>query len=375
MKKTVAQILPSLISGGVERETIEIAKGLVKNNYKSLVISSGGSLVCEVRENMAEHITMPVASKNPFIIWKNVYRLQQLIKDRDIKLLHARSRAPAWSTYYACSKADIPFVTTVHGTYSTSPALKKIYNQIMLKGDAVIAISHFIKNYILQNYKVDESKIVLIPRGVDTDYFNPEAIDKETLKRFKAKYKLEESRPVILLPGRFTSWKGHELLVQSINKIKNLDFACIMVGDDVKDKAYVKRVDNLINSYNLREKIKLFGSEHNMLYLYAISDIVVSSSTRPEAFGRVAVEAQAMKKIVIGSNIGGSTETIIDEKTGLLFDNQNIDDLADKISYSLKLLESRLHEEMGNNARENVVLNYHLKQMQDQTIEVYKTLL
>lgn len=372
---TIIQALPSLISGGVERGTIEIAKFLIKNNFNSIVLSSGGPMVRELQDNSSKHITLNVDSKNPICIYNNIARIAQIIKDNKIDIIHARSRAPAWSCYYAAKKTATKFITTVHGIYSTDNFIKRLYNSVMTKGDRVIAVSNFVKRYLLENYVVDESKIRVISRGVNHEYYDPENINSIKIEKFRKKYNVPDNVPLILLPARFTNWKGQKLLIQAINKIRNLNFYCIMVGDLAKHPEYVSKIKDMICNMKLQNKIQIFGAENDMYNLYAIADIVLSTSIEPEAFGRIIIEAQSMQKLVIASNIGGASETIHDQLTGLHFIPSDSEDLAQKIKYGLSILGSQQYLNLCQTARKSAIANYSLHAMQIQTLEVYKELI
>jgi len=372
---TIMQVLPSLISGGVEKGTIEIARSLVENGYKSIVLSNGGPLVSDVESSSSLHIKLDVQNKNPFNLWKNIRNIAQILKERQVDIIHARSRAPAWSCYYASRKSDARFITTAHGIYTISNYLKRYYNSVMTKGDRVIAVSHFVKKYLLENYSIDESKIRVIPRGVDHEYYDSGNIPEAKLIKFRQKYNIPSGVPVILLPGRFTNWKGHKLLIEAINKIRHLDFYCMMVGDLAKHPEYVSQVKGMISSMKLQGKIQLFGSENNMFNLYGVADIVLSTSIEPEAFGRIIIEAQSMQKIVVASDIGGASETIENEKTGLHFKSANADDLADKIRYALEIINTPVALSLCEAARQSVISQYSLRAMQQKTLDVYRELL
>lgn len=369
---TILQVLPSMISGGVERGVVDIAKFLASQRHRPLVLSSGGPMVSQLEEGGVEHITLNVASKNPFVMWKNIAAISNIIRTFKVDIVHARSRAPAWSCYYACLKTKAKFVTTVHGVYGIN-FLKKFYNSVMTKGDEVIAVSNWVKNYLVRNYNIREDKITVIHRGADTNYFNPGKIKKNKLSSIRADYEVPEGVPVILLPGRITKWKGHKLLLEALTKLKDLSFYCLIVGDKNKRPEYVSNIQRDIDILKL--PVKIFDTERDMLHLYALGDIIISPSIRPEAFGRVITEAQSMGKLVIASNIGGAAETICDELNGFHFTSGNAGDLADKIRYALSILGTKKHAELITEARNSVAGNYSLQKMQEKTLEVYQRLL
>jgi len=374
-KKNILQIVPTLNCGGVERGTIDVASALHQAGQTPYVLSSGGSLCGRIKEIPGKLIKHNVSSKNPIRILSNILYIEKLIKKEKINIVHARSRAPAWSAYYACKRTNTPFITTFHGVYSLKNSLKKYYNSVMTKGQIVIAVSNFVKEHILENYEIDESKIRVIYRGVDLDYFNPE-LGSETLKnKFSEKYNIPPSVPVIIMPSRLTSWKGQNVLIDALATIKDVDFYCLFVGDLASHPDYVERLKNLIIKYKLQSKVQIFGQETNMLGLYNRADIVVSASIEPEAFGRSNVEAQAMSRIVIATNIGGSAETIEDKVTGFHVKPNDHIDMAQKIKYALSIIGTKEAKKMTKLARESVKDRFSLKEMQQRTLSVYDEIL
>jgi glycosyltransferase involved in cell wall biosynthesis len=373
-KKNILQVIPSLVSGGVERGTIEIAKKLKSSGYNSVVVSAGGPLVQKLIEEGIPHIKLDVATKNPFKIWSNTKLISQIVKDHEIDIIHARSRAPAWSCYMSAQANGTKFITTFHGIYNINNFFKRYYNSIMTEGERIIAVSNFVKRHILENYHTNEEKIRVIHRGVDHRYFDPARLQDEILAKMRDKYHIPAGVPVVLLPSRFTNWKGQTVLVEALKKIKHLDFFCIMVGDNAKHPAYVHRLrDNIINS-RLQSKVQIFGNESDMLSLYGIADIVLSTSIEPEAFGRTITEGQAMQKLVIATNIGGAAETIEDEKTGFHISPNDADELAEKISYCLSILGSDKADEITKAARDSSITKFSLDLMFTKTLAVYNEL-
>lgn len=373
-KPVILQILPELKSGGVERGTVEISKALVKNGYESIVASAGGNLVQQIVTNKATHIKLPLDTKNPLKIFLNIRRLVKVIKEHNVDIVHARSRAPAWSAYFAARKTGVHFITTFHGVYSTRGPFKKYYNSIMTRGEVVIAASDFIKQHIIDNYPIDKKKIKLISRGVDLSQFDIDKIPERRIIQMAEKLRIEHDRPVILLPGRLTSWKGHEYLLNTLEKIPNERFLCLFAGNDNKHKKYRKRLENKIKSLNLSGSVRIISNVMDMPALYCLSDVVVSASTRPESFGRVAVEAQAMGRLVVATNHGGSCETIVSDKTGWLVEPGNVDDMAKTIEKALKMTQ-RARKLMTNRAKKHIIKNFSLDAMTSETLEVYKKLL
>ncbi|WP_250310832.1 glycosyltransferase family 4 protein [Rickettsia endosymbiont of Oedothorax gibbosus] len=375
-KPTILQVVPALFSGGVERGTIEVAKMLKKVDYNVIVVSSGGSLVEELIAADIPHISMNSATKNPFSIWRHARILSEIIKEYDVDIVHARSRAPAWSCYMAAKATNTKFLTTFHGIYNISNLFKHFYNSVMIKGEKVIAVSNFVKQHIVTNYKILEEQIVVIRRGVDYRYFDPQNVTEEKLVKYKKKYGLSNNTPpIILLPSRITSWKGHLALVEALGKLKHLDFYCLMVGDLSKHPNFTNRIKSLINLLKLQSKVQIFGNEIDMLGLYGISDIVLSTSIEPEAFGRTITEGQSMEKLVIATNIGGAIETISDTKTGFHVKPNDPSDLAEKIEHCLSILKTNEGKKIQQAARKAVIDNFSLDLMLSKTLDLYKEML
>jgi len=373
-KYSVLQVLPHLNSGGLVSGAIEISLSLINNNFNSYVLTKGGRREREIVRAGGILFKMNVASKNPMVMFKNIYKIIKIIKDYKIDIIHTRSRAPAWSAYFAAKKMNIPFITTFHGTYGINNRIKKIYNSIMVRGDKVIAISAFIKNHIISNYNVDEDRVETIPRGIDISVFNSENVSNERLIYFTNKFNIMDNSYVILLPGRITRWKGHILLIKAIAELKRKDLLCIFVGDSQGRTKYVAELHNLINKYELSDKFRIVENQIDMSAIYKLSDIVISASTDPEAFGRVIAEAQAMGRLTIAADHGGASEIIVDGVTGWLFEANNSSALAKKIDYALNIsLEDR--NIMAINSVERIKKNFNNKFMSLRTIKVYKDIL
>lgn len=384
-QKTVLQIIPSLHSGGVERGVIDIAGELKKQDFIPLVASNGGKMVKDLENNDIKHIKLNLQSKNPLRIFLNIKKLKKIIKKHQIDIVHTRSRAPMISAYFACKdNPNVKMVTTIHGPYSTKlgnktlSKLKTLYNSFMFKSDAIITVSNFIKEYSINNYQhlFDqklEDKITTIPRGVDVKTFDPDIIPLPKTFDLAKKWGIEIGTKVILFPARITSWKGHELLIEALKNLKNDDYVCIFVGSSHGHGSFEEKIQKKIFDSNLDSKIKFLGNQKDMHIVYSLADIVISASTKPEAFGRVAIEGQAMKKITIATNIGGSLETIIDGKTGFLVRNKDPLDMASKIDNALRISQKEA-KKIGENARQNILDNFTNKKMFDSTIQIYKNL-
>lgn len=379
-KPVVMQILPSLESGGVERGTIDIAKALKKADFEPIVISKGGVLVYQLKEAGITHIALPVHSKNPLTIFLNIKRLTKIIHEYKVDIVHVRSRAPMWSAYYVCKKTNTKLVSTVHGTYSLNLfrwkifPLKRFYNSIMLKADRIIVVSAFIKDYLAQNYLGNfAEKITVIQRGADLNYFNAEKVSVNRVIDQSKKWQLPEDKKIILMPARFTAWKGHEFLIEALTKVKN-DFFCAMVGSDHGHRKFRKKLEQKIIKENLAGKVKIFGMCKDMPAAYALSHFVVCPSVKPEAFGRISIEAQASSKIIIATKIGGSLDTVIDEKTGFLVEVGDAEKFAALIDKVLEMPKTEA-DKIGAAARKNVEHNFSNDKMCKDTLSLYKNIL
>ena len=374
-KPVVLQVLPELEHGGVETGTVEIASALAEHGITNFVASAGGRMVHDLEKIKVPHFTLPLKTKNPLKLYLNSLKLEKIIKENVINIVHARSRAPAWSAYWAAKRAGVRFLTTFHGTYGLGPkGIKKFYNRVMTYGDLVIAISNHIKKHMMDNYHVDEKKIRLIHRCVDIAKFSPEAVSKERIISTIRDNNLPEDLPIITLVGRLTHWKGQHLLLEALAKMKNRDFYCLIVGSDQGRVKYTNELKELVKKYDLEGKVKFIGQSFDIPALLMVSDIVLSTSIEPEAFGRAAIEGQTMGKIVIASNIGGSLENTIDNVSGILFESNNADALAAALDRALAMPEEEKRK-MSAAAIKNVKDNFTKQIMCDKTIAVYNELM
>ncbi|MCQ2966659.1 MAG: glycosyltransferase family 4 protein [Alphaproteobacteria bacterium] len=374
-KPVILQILPRLDQGGVERGTIEIANALKKKGWNSIVVSGGGRLVHELERCNTKHITLPVFSKNYFKMRKNAKELVKIIKENHVDIIHARSRAPAWSAKWAAEETGIPLLTTFHGAYNIGPIkLKKKYNAVMTSGKKIIAVSNFIREHILENYKVDPEKIEVIHRGVDIDKFDISKVSPERLINLSKKWSIPEDLPIIMLPGRLTRWKGQLVLLKAMSLMQHKDYRCLFVGSDQGRKAYRREMLRKIKKYKLESMVHIIDHCSEMDVAYMLTDIVVSASTDPEAFGRIVPEAQAMGKIVVASNHGGATETISDGETGFLVPVGDPAALAETLDKILDMSNTD-KKIMSDKAIESVRSDFSTKKMCDKTLKVYQELL
>lgn len=374
-KIVVLQVLPELGQGGVELGTIEIASELQKRGIENYVASEGGRMEYNLERLKVKHFTLPLKTKNIFKMYLNSLRLAKIIKKYGITIVHARSRAPAWSAYWAAKRCGVHFVTTFHGTYGLGPwGIKKFYNKIMTYGERVIAISNHIKQHILKNYKTDENKIRLIHRCVNMENFNVETTSAERMIKYLEDNNIPEDKPIVTLIGRLTNWKGQKLLIEALHLIDDEDFFCVMIGDDQGRKKYSAELRKMIAKYNMTERFLFIRNVKDIPAAMMVSDVVLSTSIEPEAFGRIAIEGQAMGRVVVASNIGGSVETVIDGVTGRLYESTSPKALAEAIKWALHL-STEEREKIGTAGIKNVKEHFTKQIMCDKTIEVYKELI
>lgn len=368
----ILQVLPELETGGVETGTIEIACELQKRGIKNFVASQGGRMVHELEKAGIPHLTLPLKSKNIFTMRHNAEKLAQYVKENGINIVHARSRAPAWSAYWAAKAANVHYMTTFHGTYGLGPCgIKKLYNRVMTYGEKIIAISNHIKNHILQNYKADEKNIRLIHRCADIEKFAPAAVTPERMINKIKEYHIAEDKPVLLLPGRITHWKGQHLLLEALHLMKNKDYYCIITGDAQGRDKYLNSLKELARKYKLENRVGFFGRYSDVPALMMVSDVILSTAIEPEAFGRISVEGQAMGKIVVASDIGGSLDTIQDGITGKFFKSGDSQSLADALDWALTLNDKE-KQKISAAAIKNVREHFTKQIMCDKTIDVYR---
>lgn len=374
-KIVVLQVLPELGQGGVELGTIEIASELQKRGIENYVASEGGRMEYNLERIKVKHFTLPLKTKNIFKMYLNSLRLARIIKKYGVTIVHARSRAPAWSAYWAAKRCGVHFVTTFHGTYGLGPwGIKKFYNKIMTYGERVIAISNHIKQHILKNYKTDESKIRLIHRCVNMENFNVETTSAERMIKYLEDNNIPEDKPIVTLIGRLTNWKGQKLLIEALHLIDNEDFFCVIIGDDQGRKKYSSELRKMIANYNMTDRFLFIRNVKDIPAAMMVSDVVLSTSIEPEAFGRIAIEGQAMGRVVVASNIGGSVETVIDGVTGRLYESTSVQALAEAIDWALHLSTDE-REKIGAAGIKNVKEHFTKQIMCDKTIEVYKELI
>ena len=370
---SLLQVLPHLNSGGLVSGAIEISNFLKQTGGNSIIVSSGGYRENEALRNNAILINLPLETKNPFLIYKNKAKIIEIIRKYNINIVHARSRAPAWSSYWAAKFTNTPFITTFHGTYGTENIIKKKYNSVMLKGDYVIAISKFIKSHIEKEYN-KSANVFVVPRGIDEKIFSPKKVSSERIISAAKKIKTDDFRKTILMPARLTAWKGHEIAIRSLALIKGHNLKLVIIGDLQKRFKYKKRLENLIFKLGLNDKVLFLQQTRDLPAFMMLADLVISCSKKPEAFGRTILEAQAMGRPVIAFNHGGSVELIKENKNGILSPAFNIRKFAENISRSLSLSLTE-RKKISEESIRRVNKKYLTSMMCKKTIKLYKNLI
>jgi glycosyltransferase involved in cell wall biosynthesis len=367
------QVLPHLNSGGMVSGAVEISNFLKNKGGKSIIVSSGGYREQELLKNDASIIHLPVETKNPFLIYLNKNRLKKIILKYNVNLVHARSRAPAWSAYLAAKETNTSFITTFHGTYGTESLIKKKYNSVMLKGDYTIAISKFIKKHIEKEYK-KSNNIFVIARGINEKVFSPKSVTTARIISAAKKIKTDEFKKTILMPGRLTSWKGHEIAIRALSLIEDNNIKLVILGDLQKRFKYKRNLEKLTLELGLNDKVLFLEQTRDLPAYLMLADLVISCSTKPEAFGRTILEAQAMGRPVLAFNHGGSVELIKENKNGILSPVSDIEEFAKNINKSLTLsLKER--EKISNESIKMVNQKYLTSNMCKKTINLYKNLI
>ena len=381
-KIKVLQVIPKLGFGGAETGCYDLAHFLAEQKCKSFLITSGGELLKFIKKDKVKVIRLPVQSKNPLIMFINFIIIFFIILIYNIDIVHARSRAPAWSCLLACFFSKKKFVTTFHGTYNFSNQLKLFYNSVMVRSKLIIAGSNFIFNHINENYKKylnpQKKKLMVIFRGINLEYFNSKNTSEKKANALAQAWNIDINNFIILLPGRLTKWKGQEMFIEALNFLienhsKN-NFHAIILGSDQGRNIYSKKLSLLVERYRLSRKITFIKNCREMPLAYKIADIAISSSIEPEAFGRVAVEAQAMSKPIVASNIGGSRETVVNSKSGLLYRSSDARELARVVNKLMEMDKESLSL-MGKEGRKNVEKKFNVDQMCQTTFTEYKKLL
>lgn len=371
-KPRILQVLPALNGGGVERGTVDIAKALSEKNYTSFVASAGGEMVSQLENDNTHHITLPLKTKNPATIWSNAFQLARIIQEHQVDIIHARSRAPAWSAYLASLTTGATYLTTFHSTYGLHPFPKRWYNGVMQKGARVIAASTFIRDHIIKFYGTAGEKIRMIPRGIDMDQFDPNSVMDHTLDQLREKHHLPTA-PIILIPGRIVRRKGFHIALKALHRIRHLSWHCLFVGGTDEGSNYQQELETFIRSHNLSERLTFVPYTTSIAPYYALADLVLIPSIVPEAFGRTCVESQAMGKPPIATDIGGHLDTVVHGETGWLIPPEREDLLAEAMTYQLSMSRDKKNA-MAIAAREHVMKQFSLSKMCDTTLALYDEL-
>lgn len=373
-KPTILQIIPELGPGGAEQGCIDVAAAIVAAGGRALVATQGGSRIGDLLRHKGEVIEMPVKSKNPLTILANIGRLKRLIRSEKIDLVHARSRAPAWSAYFACKSLGIPFVTTCHAPYNFKGEMKRKYNAIMARGDRVIAISEFVVQYLRDNYNVEPAKIRLIHRGADINKFHPAMVSTQRVANLMTEWRVPDGMPVVLLPGRLTRWKGQHLLLEALARLGRKDVFTLLVGSDQGRITYRLELEQAIADLGLEGQVRIVEHCTDMPAAYMLASVIAAPSLDPEGFGRIAIEAQAMGRPIVASDHGGSKETIVRGETGWLVPPGDAQALANAMGQALDLTDEQ-RAELARRSIFHIREHFTKERMCQQTLAVYGELL
>jgi len=381
MSFKLLQVIPRLDYGGAETGCYDVAHYIAEKGYKSYIITSGGALLKFIRKNKVKVFRLPVHSKNPVLILLNAILIGLIVIFFRINIVHARSRAPAWSCFLSCMITRAKFVTTFHGVYNSSNVIKKFYNSIMVRSNLIIAGSNYVFDHIHKNYENlinNRKRLLVIFRGINTEYFDNSNITDKKVKNLYDTINLNPEKFKILLPGRLTRWKGQEMFIESLNLLKTKynkeNFQAIILGSHQGRKVYFKKLVSMVEQYRLNKDVFFLQHFKEMPVAYYVSDVVVSSSIEPEAFGRVSVEAQSMRRVILASDHGGSKETIIDGRSGFLFKNNRPESLAENLNNLIEMHKDKL-QSIGNEGRKNVLKKFDVEKMCYSTFLEYKKII
>ena len=372
----ILQVLPALGTGGLERGAVEIAAAITQAGGKAVVASKPGPLLVQLRHAGAIHVSMDLKSKSPFSVLRRARDLQKLIRDQKVDLVHARSRIPAWAAWIACRRENISFVTTWHGVHEASWWGKKLYNSVLARGARVIAISHYIAGRLSGQYDVLSDRLRTIPRGADPFLFDPEKVSGERIQRLAEAWSISHNARVILMPARLTAWKGQRILIEALALLKQgavPDWVCVFAGPET-DRKFASSLGRRLRELGLEDRVRFAGTCQDMPAACALATVVVAPSLRPEPFGRTLVEAQMMGKPVIGTAQGAMMETVLPGETGLVIPPNDPQALAGALAAILSTDDETLAD-LAENARQHVLQNYTIRQMQSATLGVYDELL
>lgn len=375
-KPTILQVLPALKSGGVENTTLEIARAIVEAGGISLVASAPGPLVEKLEACGAKHIPLPLESRSPFTIYRNIKRLAHVIRTHKVDLVHARSRAPAWSAYGASLETHTPFMTTYHAPYGGTSLFKRLYNSVMARGQRVIAISQFIGEHIISRYQglgwFDAQKIRLVHEGIDLERFHQAS--KARMDALRAQWNIDDHSRVIILPGRLTRWKGQAVMIEALAHLKASNVVCVIVGSDQGRTAYRQELVDLAERLNVSPQLRLVDHCADMPAAFGLATLMVSASTDPEGFGLVMAEAQAMGLPVVATRHGAALEVVLEDQTGWFVTPGDAKELASTLDRALTLPSQTLRA-MGDAGRAHVVATFSKELMYQKTLGIYAELL
>lgn len=370
----IMQVIPALGAGGAEQGCLDMAAEIVRAGGKALVVSSGGPRVHELDRAGAVHIKLPVHSKNPLVMAQNTRRLKSLIEQHGVDIVHARSRAPAWSCYHACKSTQARFMTTCHAPFNINGHAKRFYNSAVARGERVIAISGYVADYLQENYKINPYNIRTIHRGIALEKFHPTAVTPERMITLSRQWRLPDGASIIMLPGRLTRWKGHHVLIDAMARLGRPDVFCVFIGSDQGRSAYRQELEETIQEKNLGGQIRLVDHCNDMPAAYMLATVVVSASTDPEGFGRVPVEAQAMGRPIIATDHGGARETIVRGETGWLVPPSDAEALSRALAEALSLSPTQ-RAILATRGMAHIAQNFTKEKMAHETLNVYAELL
>jgi glycosyltransferase involved in cell wall biosynthesis len=377
---TLLQVVPALNTGGVEQTTLDVAGAVVRAGGRAIIASAGGRLEIGLVERGAEAVHMPLDSKNPLVLAANAGRLEKLIRGEGVSLVHVRSRAPAFSAIRAARRSGVPTVTTYHGVYNARSALKRWYNGVMTRGDLTIANSEFTRDHLIREHRVEASRVVAIPRGVDLARFDPALVSADRVTALRSAWRLapDERRRVVLLAGRLTRWKGQVLLVEALAELRRRtgrdDIVLVLAGDDQGRTAYRNELEDLILNRELEDSVRIVGHVRDMPAAYLAADVAAAPSLDPEAFGRTAVEPQAMGRPVLAADHGAVRETVVDGETGWRVTPRDVEAWAAALQGLIDAGPDRFAA-MGEAGRARARTLYSVDRMTDLTLQVYRQVL
>lgn len=370
----VMQVIPELGPGGAEQGCIDMAAALTRAGATAIVVSHGGGRVPELVRSGAIHIDLPVHSKNPLRMWRNIGALRRAIRKYDVDIVHARSRAPAWSAWRAVQGTKARFMTTCHAPYKTQGEVKKFYNSSIARGERVIAISHFIADYLSDTFGLDDRTIRVVHRGVALEKFHPTAVTPERMIKLSREWRVPDGMNIVMMPGRLSRIKGHAVLIEAIEKLARPDVFCLLIGSDQGRTEYRQELENDIRNRKLEGRVRIVDHCTDMPAAYMMANVVVSASIEPEGFGRIPIEAQAMGRPIVATNHGGVRETIAAGETGWLVPPNDALALKQAIEEALTL-DPHQRAVLATRGMAHVAAHFTKGKMADETLRVYAELL